>query len=292
MIAEIKKEERYKLDNVILCGPWYGSKPDMNLFLSFLVADLIELNTGLNLKLHDEDVLLRARLLGTIVDLPARASVYCMTNHKGKCGCSWCLNEGKSINRRYCFAIDREKPDVLRTAESVQSVYNKLKNTEEEAIDGFKDISVLSILPYWNVVYSDSLDAMHQMHGIFKTLTSLWSKPKFKTYAIHLKAFIWDKFCQDYAKQRNVSVFKRPFRSLKEHSSHFKAMEALQFLLYSYPLLQSVLRPVYFKHHMILINVLTRLFSGPLQWKELDKLENDLFQYVLQFQVRIDIYSC
>jgi hypothetical protein len=288
VISEISKDERYKVENVIFIGLWYGSKPDMNLFLSIFVADLIRLDDGIPVCINNEDVLLRARLLGTVLDLPARKSLYCMTGHNGKCGCSWCLNQGKSINKRYCFPINEQDPDPLRTIENVNIAYEMLRqNTSnpEYTVDGLKDITVLNVLPYWHMVYSDCLDAMHQFQGLFKTLTSLWSKPKFKTYAFYLKSQKWDEFNTQYALQKNLSVFKRTFRSVKDHASHFKAMEALVFLLYSYPLLQNTLKDNYFRHHMILVECITQLFSGPLEWKQLDEIEKKLFTYVLQFQV-------
>jgi hypothetical protein len=80
----------------------------MNLFLSFMVADLMKLNKGIQVEFHNENILLRARLFDTIVDLPVRDSLYCMNGYKGKCGCSWCLNAGKCINRRYCFPADQK----------------------------------------------------------------------------------------------------------------------------------------------------------------------------------------
>jgi hypothetical protein len=95
----------------------------MNLFLSFMVADLMKLNKGIQVEFHNENILLRARLFGTILDLAARASLYCMNGHKGKCGCSWCLNAGKCINRRYCFLIDPERPEVARIVENVEQAY-------------------------------------------------------------------------------------------------------------------------------------------------------------------------
>jgi hypothetical protein len=146
---------------------------------------------------------------------------------------------------------------------------------------------VLYLLPYWNLVLTDTLDTMNQMFAIFNTLTNLWSKAKFKSYAFYLKASVWDKYCQDYGSQKNISVFKRPLRSLKKHSSHFKQMEALEFLLYSYPFLQNALKPVYLNHHMLLVRTLTLLFNGPLQCEKVESIEKNLLEYVKEFQVCI-----
>lgn len=129
----------------------------------------MKLNKGIHVQLHNQNILLRARLLGTILNLPACASLYCMKGYKGKCGCSWCLNAGKCINTRYWFPIDPEKQHVARTVENVEQAYVLLRNSKgKTVVDGFKDLSVLYLLPYWNLILTDTLDAMHQMFGIFK----------------------------------------------------------------------------------------------------------------------------
>jgi hypothetical protein len=86
---------------VIFCELWYGSKPDMDLFLSYLVADLLKLEEGIPICINNEEVLFRARVLVIVMDIPARATSSYMNGHTGKCSCSWCLNKGKRIKNRY-----------------------------------------------------------------------------------------------------------------------------------------------------------------------------------------------
>jgi hypothetical protein len=143
----------------------------------------MKLNKGILVELHNQKIMLRTRLHGTILDLTSRASLYCMNGHKGKYGCSWCLNAGKCINRRNCIPVDSEKPDMVTTVENVEQAYDLLKNSKDKTvIDGFKHISVLYFLPYWNIQDIDQ----PMVEGKFRII-----------YAFHLKAFIWDKFCQD-----------------------------------------------------------------------------------------------
>lgn len=85
-------------------------------------------------------------------------------------------------------------------------------------IDGFKDKSILAVLPYWNIVDMDVLDAMHQVQGIVKHLCSLWSKSEYKTFAFNWTKKHWYEFDNLYKSQRICSIFNRNFRSVKDHS--------------------------------------------------------------------------
>jgi hypothetical protein len=106
--------------------------------------------------------------------------------------------------------------------ENVNRAYEKLRanNDSNYVIDGLKDIPITNMLPYCYMVMSECIDGMHQFQGIFKTLTSLWSKPKFNTYSFNLKPQIWEGFCKSYSNEKNVAMFKRGFRSPNEHSGH------------------------------------------------------------------------
>jgi hypothetical protein len=124
--------------------------------------------------------------------------------------------------------------------ENVNRAYEKLRanNDSNYVIDGLKDIPITNMFPYCYMVMSECIDGMHQFQGIFKTLTFLWSKPKFKTYSFNLKPQVWESFCKSYSNQKNVAMFKRGFRSPNEHSGHYKVIEALLFIVYSFPLLK------------------------------------------------------
>jgi len=62
-------------------------------------------------------------------------------------------------------------------------------------------------------------------------------------------------------------------------------MESLIFIAYSFLMLEKFMLNRYYQHHLLLVQSITRLFSGHLSWKELDKIEQDLVDYVKQFQV-------
>jgi hypothetical protein len=177
--------ERTKVENCLFIGCCYGSKPEMNLFLSDFVKDMLILEEGVMMRINNEEITLRARIVGNVFDLPVRSAVYCMRGYNGAYGCSWSNNKGKSINRRYCYPFNNY--DKHRSVESIKVAYAKLSKASdpEAVIDGIKDRSVLIILPYWNIVDMDVLDGMHLVQGIVKHLCSLWSKPKFKTYAFN-----------------------------------------------------------------------------------------------------------
>ena len=103
IIAEMPPDERYKIENVIFCGLWYGGKPDMNIFLSFIVGDLKVLDEGKLILIDKEEILLRARLIGQVMDLPVRASVYFVHGHMGSY--AFCLTAGEKINKRFSYWV-------------------------------------------------------------------------------------------------------------------------------------------------------------------------------------------
>jgi hypothetical protein len=54
--------------------------------------------------------------------------------------------------------------DIDRIVENFEQTYDLLKHSKDKtAIDGFKEITMLYLLPYWNLILTDTLDAMHQM---------------------------------------------------------------------------------------------------------------------------------
>ena len=54
-------------------------------------------------------------------------------------------------------------------------------------------------------------------------------------------------------------------------------------MIYSTPILNEVMKEKYYRHHVLLVDCLTKLF-GVISWSELDQIEVKLHDYVLQFQ--------
>ena len=49
------------------------------------------------MRINEEDVLCRVKLLMVVADLPAKASVLNCNQYNGKFGCSTCDHEGKQV---------------------------------------------------------------------------------------------------------------------------------------------------------------------------------------------------
>jgi hypothetical protein len=282
----MSKEERYKVENALLVGLWYGNKPDMNIFMSSLVSDLLLMEKGIPIQLNGDNILIRGRIIGEVMDLPARADYYRTNGHNGKCSCLFCNTKGKCIDRRMCFATPDGDVVSQRTEQHVTNTYEMLRSSiDSDAICGLKDIPVMTVLPYWSMLKTNYIDGMHQIQGIFKSLIKLWSLSKYKTYNFHIKKRVWQSIDNEYKTQKNVAMFKRSFRSLLQNYKHMKAMEALVFMIYSSPILEKYMDQKYYKHHELLVDSLTKLFSEELSYRQLDMIEKNLKQYVLEFQV-------
>jgi hypothetical protein len=183
----MRKEKRYKEENVLFVGLWVGnSKPDFNAFLSILVNDLSSLEAGVKMVDPNRDqIKVRARLIRMTFDLPARAGVLHQIGHGGRCPCSFCYIQGvyTENNQRYCYAFAAssiESDSKLRTREETDSIYQELlsrtQNNEFYIIRGLKAIPRLNVLEYWSMTDTTVIDAMHLIMGVTKTIVKVWSQ--------------------------------------------------------------------------------------------------------------------
>lgn len=129
------------------------------------------------------------------------------------------------------------------------------------------------------------IDNMHLILGSYKHLIKLWTNSKYKTYSFYIEKKHCDHFVREYAAQKNVGLFKRCFRSISKHHKHMKASEAMIFIIYSLHLLKRCMNITYYKHHKMLVDNLTLLFTDSLTYSQLDSIESQLINYVLTFQV-------
>jgi hypothetical protein len=148
----------------------------------------------------------------------------------------------------------------------------------KEAICGLKVISVMESLRYWSVLKMNCIDEMHQVHGIYKTLINLWSITETKTFRFHIEKKRWEQL-------------DSRFRSLITDYKHMKAMEALEFIIYSVPILSKYMNHIYLEHHKLLVHSLTPLFHEEISVQQLNIVEKKLIHYVLDFQVSC-IFHC
>lgn len=97
LILNFPASIRAYTENIILCGLFIGStKPDMKLLLEPIIEGLNKLSSvGASVSIPDGELIIRAKLVMGIFDLPAKESVLCSKQFNGEYTCSVCLHPGK-----------------------------------------------------------------------------------------------------------------------------------------------------------------------------------------------------
>jgi len=160
-------------ENIILAGVWQGTgKPPMDIILSSVLTKIQELFTkGINIQsLHFHGIkTVRAKLLLSVFDLPARASATNFLQFNGNFSCLYCYDKGTHILHRQVFLPDEQHEPRTNTDIKQHAI-----QAEEEGrpIFGVKGKSILS--SSLDMVSAIPVDYMHAaLEGISRRLLSL-----------------------------------------------------------------------------------------------------------------------
>ncbi|KAJ1519617.1 hypothetical protein ONE63_004891 [Megalurothrips usitatus] len=296
-LNELIPEQRFKVDNVILCGLWFGrSAPTMSLFLKPFITEVLNLSTnGLSYR-QANGTMRRSYVfpLACSLDSVAKPKVTCQKQFNGYDGCPYCLHPNDAVspgdNQRH---YDTSKTFPLRTEESVISdMYSahSLKKSgslkKDEAVNGFMGLSILLmfsdlLLSYpkntFHIVWSVVIDYMHScLEGIMADLLSLYLN-------------LLDADQIGVLNQRILSIkppqamTRRP-RPISDKVK-WKAKEYRAFLLYySLPCLEGLLPSSHFALLKLFVNSMHILLSDNITPRALSEAKNTLETFVSGFQ--------
>jgi hypothetical protein len=123
-VNELPISHRFKMENIILLGLWFGNKkPNMNSFLSPVVQMINEANSfGINVN-NPNIPLVFALLLPVICDSKGRNEVMNFVAANGFFGCSKCLHPGQHMDGRHIYSHNSDakaSQNELRTDENLQ----------------------------------------------------------------------------------------------------------------------------------------------------------------------------
>lgn len=248
---------RVRKDNILLVALWCGStKPVLDIFLKPFVDELRDLhehgidclppnlNEAVNIKVH---------AILSPVDSVARCSLQNITQFNGKFGCSLCLHPGQHVKmgngyaRVYCGneGIARTKEQHHRDAEQAVA--------ENISINGIKGVSLLMLLPTFNIAASFSPEYMHAvLLGVVKYFFFMWFDSKYYQcrWYIGSKKLIFNDRLLNICPLCELTRTPRAIENMKL----YKASEWKNMLLYySLPCLQGLLPNIYFKHWSLLV---------------------------------------
>jgi len=184
-VQNLPREDRYKLENILLVDIIPGpSEPKLtiNSFLAPLVLELKEAwEKGFSLTIHDKSmVTVKLALTCVACDIPASRKVCGFISHNAALGCNKCLKKfdvqfGEQTDYSG-FDIENWTPRfVEQHCHHVTEILKENTKSKIEAAESKYGLrySVLLDLPYFNPVQSTIIDVMHNM---FLGIANIYSK--------------------------------------------------------------------------------------------------------------------
>lgn len=254
------------LANVIPIGIFHGCKKPQSVeeFLNLFIIDLLEvLESGLSVN----GTMMTIDISNIVCDAPAKSFLLQVKCYNAYFGCSSCIEEGDYLQNRVCF-LGTNAP--LRTDETFRN-----KSNEEY----HKGDSPLLNLPI-NITNVVSLDYMHCVClGVVKRLIQFWVSGKknirltddrierINSELKNLRPYVPSEFCR----------LPRPIDEIE----FWKATELRSFVFYSGAIvLNGKLKPVFYKHFLLLVFATRILASPDTCYKYNSKASEFLIQFV------------
>lgn len=99
---ELPFKMRFKKENIILGGIWYGAKPRMNCLVEPFVSSLKKVRKGVEVQPYgsDKKIIAKGILLCGTADLPAKADLLGLKHPSGAFACAICKIKGMSVKSR------------------------------------------------------------------------------------------------------------------------------------------------------------------------------------------------
>ncbi|XP_072140998.1 uncharacterized protein [Dermacentor andersoni] len=276
MVNELPVLTRWQ--NVLISGVWYSHvHPPMHLFMKQFVEEVNSI--GKLVWSHAGRTIESAvHVIVCCVDSPARAAILNRKQYNGYFGCSWCLEQGITIDgtMKYPFnsqnAPDRTHSGVLKGM--VEAAQRK------EPVCGIKGPSTLVKLQGLDLVWGLPPDYMHcVLEGVTKQITELWLSCTGSSWYIgrHLK--LVDARLRSL---RPPIIFSRSGRPLSDRA-YWKAAEWRSWLLfYCLPCVSSILPRAYVTHFALLTQAVFLLLKDIVIEAEICTAEKLLLAFVQQ----------
>jgi hypothetical protein len=174
-INEIRLENRFKRSNILVSSIAFGGTPDMTSFIRPFVEEInfINNNNGLKIDIGGREEHVFVIPLIFTLDSVAKCDVLQKVQYNGYRGCPYCHHKGTLIpsnNIRYCHLHDGSLRTNLNTRNAMLTAHTTGKTAR-----GYKGLSVLCALPYFDLVWQVPIDKMHNMDlGVARKLFDLW----------------------------------------------------------------------------------------------------------------------
>lgn len=283
IILELSYEERFKIENMLLVGLWFGDKkPDPNLFLNPLREPIENLKSGVEFFINDinKKILIKGILITGTCDLPAKALFLNMNQYNGKFGCQVCKERGYNIGRLHLYPFNEN----LRLRNDLETIkHAELAYESNKPVCGVKGPSVLSKICH-NYITSTAVDVMHcGFEGCAKRLIQLWFDPKFsneKFSVAELVEVVDYRLCSI----KQPSFIVRRSRPIKTHLLLWKGSELKDFVQNkSVVILDGILATDYMNHYKKFVLGIYILSQQGISDESIDVAEELLKDFVEDF---------
>lgn len=282
VINELPYQERFKRENMIMAGLWFGpKKPSANLFMETFRGDLEKLSRGVFFETagNDEPISVRGFVICGTCDLAAKAQFMNMKQYNGYYGYQNCKQKGEQKNRIHVYLYSKSL-EMRTTTESIE--FARMAIVQGGDVYGVKGPTVLSNIVY-KYIESTAIDLMHcGFVNLAKKIAWLLfdSDNHDKSFSLRKFVSIINKRMLEISPPNFVPRLPRSIDDI----AYWKASELKLFLLvYSLPILVDMMEPVYFKHHRDLVYGIYLLNQVSVSAEMINQASELLNKYVSEF---------
>lgn len=298
-INEVTPAKRFKTDNIILSGIWFGKDPVFEVYLRQLIEEMNDLEDKKIEIFHNNVVdTVTVRVLLIYTDLPAKSKWIKMKQFNGEFGCTYCHHPGfmvgASTTSKYTVSSEEYR---LRTHESTVALMKLHLTTGKESC-GVTGVSPLIAFRDYDLIAGTVIDYLHcVLEGMLKTsslrvkkmriggillfffhlklgvtglVTDLWFDSKNHRQSYYVTPRSQELVEKNISKITPITTFSNKPRPVAD-KNWWKAHEYKNWLLYyAVPCLKGIMKQTYLDHFTLFseaIFIFLKARIGPLHFK-------------------------
>ncbi|XP_044037086.1 uncharacterized protein LOC122868819 isoform X7 [Siniperca chuatsi] len=277
-------------ENVIVAGLWFGrDKPKMNTFLKPFIDECRELAQN-PFQWSDSNGTVHSSKVFALIcssDAVARPLLRNCKQFNGEYGCDWCLHPGMMVKKGGGSMRSYPYDEETQAARSNKMFRDNAAQAENSATpkNGVKGLSLLSILPFFDIVFGFVPEYMHSvLLGVSRQLMSLWLDPVNSMKPWYVGQQISRMDSRLLRLKPPLEITRSP-RSLKCRDT-WKASEWRAFLLfYAISVLPGILLPAFLEHYFYLSFSIHILLQESISKHDLQLAHESLVCFVEDMKV-------
>lgn len=176
-VNEIKKEHRFKRQNIMLAAISCSKTPDMSTFMRVFIEEINSINNKGGLQLQINGGIRKLLVIPTnlTTDSIAKCYVASKTQHNSHFGCPYCLHPGTILENSTQIKYCTEHNAMNRTHASTKANMIEASNIGKP-VQGYKGISpMLALKTPFDITWQISIDKMHSIDlGVVKKHINLF----------------------------------------------------------------------------------------------------------------------